>query len=186
MILFAICFYTPLYSQDKENVLVNTHPPLTQLMVGKTILLLDWVLDLKLSKDQELKIKDIVVNAWNKNNKAQMKGTTDIIEVYEHVFKLSGAKQNKLKEKIQPAILQNLYKEPNDELSALMIAVYESSHAIAPKKMRSDTSTMTAAQKNNLRLGTDGLVLKTKAKEMVRKCLTCFGIHNHILGSSSQ
>ncbi|MFN2440124.1 MAG: hypothetical protein ABR503_13050, partial [Chitinophagaceae bacterium] len=156
IVLFTTCFFTPSYSQDKEIVLVNGNPPLTQLMVGKTIVLLDWVLDLKLSKDQELKIKDIVVNAWKKNNKAQMKSTTDIIEVYEQVFKLSGAEQNKLKEKMQPAILQNLYKEPNDELSALVIAAYESSHSIAPKKIKSHTPTINDAQKNNLRVGTDG------------------------------
>jgi hypothetical protein len=100
MILFATFFYTPSYSQDKEIVLVNGNPPLNQLMIGKTIVLPDWVLDLKLSKDQELKIKDIVVNAWKTKNKAAMKSTTDIIQAYEQVFKLSGAEQNKLKEKM--------------------------------------------------------------------------------------
>lgn len=102
LIFFGICFYKPAYTQEKDVILVNGNPPLTQIMVGKAIVLLDWVLDLKLSKDQELKIKDMVVNAWKKNNKAQMKSTTDIIEVYEQVFKLSGAEQNKLKEKYNP------------------------------------------------------------------------------------
>ena len=155
VILFA-CFYTPSYSQDKEIVLVNGNPPLTQLMIGKTIVLLDWVLDLKLSKDQELKIKDIVVNAWKTNNKAAIKSTTDIIEVYEQVFKLSGAEQNKLKEKMQPQILQNLYKQPKDELSNLVLAAYESAHAIVPKKLGSDNSNLTSSQKNNQRVGADG------------------------------
>src|SRR5688572_1422963 len=119
MILLAVCFYTSSYSQDKEIILVNGTPPLTQLMVGKTIVLLDWILDLRLTKDQELKLNDIVVNAWKKNNKAAMKSTIGIVDVYEQVFKLSEAERNRVKEKMQPAILQNLYTEPNDELSAL-------------------------------------------------------------------
>jgi len=156
MILCAICFFTPSYSQDKEIILVKGNPPLTQLMVGKTIVLLDWVLDLRLSKDQELKIKDIVVNAWKTTNKAAIKSTSDIIDVYEKVFKLNAAEQNKLKEKMQPAILQNLYKEPKDELSALVLAAYETAHAIAPKKMGDENSNLTGSQKNNNRVGADG------------------------------
>ncbi len=96
IVLLTAIFHVPVYAQNTEVVLVNGSPPLTQLMVGKTIVLLDWVLDLKLSKDQELKIKDIVVNAWKSNNKAAIKSTTDIINLYEQVFKLSSAEQSKL------------------------------------------------------------------------------------------
>ena len=155
VILFAVCFYTPAYSQDKDIILVNGNPPLTQLMVGKTIVLLDWVLDLKLSKEQELKIKAILVNEWKKNNTAAIKSTTDIIEVYEKVFKLTGAEQNKLKEKLQPAVLQNLYKQPADELSALVIAAYESRYAVTPKHVPSQ-NTKISLQKNNQRVGEEG------------------------------
>jgi hypothetical protein len=56
--------HTTAFAQEKEIVLVNGNPPLTQLMVGKTIVLLDWMLDLKLTQEQELQIKEILVKSW--------------------------------------------------------------------------------------------------------------------------
>ncbi len=156
IILFAFCFHKQSYSQDKEILLVNGNHPLTQLMVGKPTVLLDWMLDLKLSSEQELKIKDIVVNAWKTNNKAAIKSTTDIIAVYEQIFKLSEAERNKVKEKIKPLILEDLYKEPKDELSKLISDIYKSSNFIASKGTVTDSSKIFNLQKNNKRVGEDG------------------------------
>ena len=45
-LLLASCFYTNAYTQEKEVVLVNGNPPLTQLMAGKAIVILEWALDI--------------------------------------------------------------------------------------------------------------------------------------------
>ena len=153
--LVIIGFNTKTFSQDKEVVLVNGNPPLTQLMVGKTIVLLDWMLDLKLTKQQELQIKDILVASWKQNSKEKIKSTTDIIELYEEIFLLSESERNKIKEKLKPRITENLFKESNDELSKIIITAYNSSHAASPinDAVQSKPNNI---QKNNQRLGADG------------------------------
>ncbi len=78
MIFLATFFHTKICAQD-DKTLVNGNPPLTKLMVGKTIVLLDWILDLKLTKDQENKIGDVIQNAWRTKNKAQMKSTLECL-----------------------------------------------------------------------------------------------------------
>jgi len=147
---------TKIYSQDKEVVLVNGNPPLTQLMAGKTIVLLDWLLDLHLNPDQEKKIADILIQAWKTKNKAQIKSTIDIIELYDEIFLLSEAERNKIKEKLQPGIIEKLYKEPKDALSQIVIASYENSHANTPKKSPADNTPPIAIQRNTQRVGADG------------------------------
>ncbi len=155
MIFIALFFHTKIYAQG-DKTLVNGNPPLTQLMVGKTIVLLDWILDLKLTKDQENKIGDVIQNAWRTKNKAQMKSTLDVIDVYEQIVKLSEAERNKVKEKMQPQVLANLYKDPADKLSQVVISAYESSHAITPKRMPSENTQPIAIQQNTQRVSTDG------------------------------
>ncbi len=76
-------------TEEKDVVLVQGNPPLTQLMVGKTIVLLDWALDLKLSTERELKIKQALIHAWQTNDREDITGALEIIEIYEKVAKLS-------------------------------------------------------------------------------------------------
>lgn len=116
MVLTMLCFPAKFYAQENIS-LVNGNPLLTQLMVGKTIVLLDWVLDLKLSKDQELQIKEVLISSWKNNNRGEIKSTLDAIDVYEQIVKLGEAERNKIKEKMQPQFLADLYKEPGDKLA---------------------------------------------------------------------
>lgn len=157
LILFAICVNKPVHAQNNNIMLVNGNPPLTQLMVGKTIVLLDWMLDLKLTKEQELQIKEVLINSWKNNNRGEIKSTLDVIDVYEQIVKLSEAERNKVKEKMQPEVLANLYKDPGDKLSQVVIAAYEASHAVSPKLIPSENSGNTVIQNNNQPAGTAGL-----------------------------
>lgn len=157
IVLIAVGNYTQAIAQEKDVILVNGNPPLTQLMVGKTIVLLDWILDLKLTKDQENKIGDVIQNAWRTKNKAQMKSTLDVIDVYEHIVKLSEPERNKVKEKMQPQVLANLYKDPADKLSQVVISAYEASHSVTPKRMPSENSKNTVLQNSNSQAGAGGL-----------------------------
>ncbi len=62
------------------------------------------------------------------------------IDVYEQIVKLSEPERNKVKEKMQPQVLANLYKDPADKLLQVVISAYETSHSISPKKMPSGNS----------------------------------------------
>jgi hypothetical protein len=44
--------------------------------------LLDYILDLKLTKEQELQIKEVLVNSWKKNNRGEIKSTLDVCKFF--------------------------------------------------------------------------------------------------------
>jgi len=136
LLLFIVDFgivHTKVFSQEKDVVLVKGNPPLTQLMVGKVIVLLDWALELKLSSEQELKIKQVLISAWQKNNREEMSSTLDVIEIYEKVAQLSEAERNNARAKLAEAMLQNISTEPKDELSQILSSAYKAAHSSSTK-----------------------------------------------------
>lgn len=142
-------------SEGRDVVLVQGNPPLTQLMVGKTIVLLDWALDLKLSPEQELKIKQVLIHAWQTNNREDIKGTLEIIEIYEKVAKLSEAERNNARGTLQELMLQSIRAEPDDELARLLLSAYESSHPTNPR-ITPPSNNSNSSTKSKLRVGADG------------------------------
>src|SRR5687768_3920675 len=116
-ILFLLIFFLGHFGiasaqPEGENVvLVQGNPPLTQLMVGKSIVLLEWALDLKLSPEQELKIEEALIRAWQTNDREDIKGALEIVEIYEKVAKLSDGERNNARGALQKVILQSIRAE---------------------------------------------------------------------------
>lgn len=65
--------------EGADVVLVQGNPPLTQLTVGRSIVLLEWALDLRLSSEQEVKIKQALIRAWQTNDREDIKGALEIV-----------------------------------------------------------------------------------------------------------
>ena len=141
--------------EGEDVVLVKGNPPLTQLTVGKSIVLLEWALDLKLSPEHELKIKEALIRAWQTNDREDIKGALEIVEIYEKVSKLSEEERNKARGPLQEVILKSMRAEPDDELARLLLSAYESSHSTNPRVTASSANS-NSSTKNKLRVGADG------------------------------
>jgi hypothetical protein len=142
-------------SAQDDVVLVQGNPPLTQLTVGKSIVLLEWALDLKLSPEDELKIKEVLIRAWQTNDREDIKGALEIVEIYEKIEKLSEQERNKARGPLQEVILKSLRAEPDDELARLLLSAYESSHS-TNSKISAPSTNSNSSIKNKLRVGADG------------------------------
>src|SRR5688572_20176732 len=105
------------YAQNKEIVLASGNPPLTQAMVNNTMKFLEWALDINLSPAQLSQAQQIIVQSWKTGNEAEIKGTLDIINVYEQLMLLSVPERNSMKEKLREPLMQNIHSNPDDELS---------------------------------------------------------------------
>jgi hypothetical protein len=155
LVVVGLCvLHVPTYSQGPDDVvLVKGNPPLTQLMVGKVIALLDWALELKLSREKEAGIRQNLIATWQKGDKPDVDGALEIIDLYEKVFPMSEAQRNAIKSKIQEILLQAIRSDPADELSRMLLSAYQASHAIS----RDAASTNAPAlPKTALRVGADG------------------------------
>src|SRR5687768_13014912 len=142
-------------AEGEDVVLVQGNPPLTQLTVGKSIVLLEWALNIKLSTEHELKIKQALIRAWQTNDREDINGALEIVEIYEKVAKMSEAERNKARGPLQEVILKSIRAEPDDELARLLLSAYESAHSTKPA-VTAPPANPNSSTKNTLRVGADG------------------------------
>lgn len=153
LLIFNSSFFTPAYSQGKEIILQPGNPPLTQSIVNKTIEFLEWTLDGKFSRPQAIKLQQFLVSAWKNNNRQEIQSTLDMLEVYEQTARLNDNERANAKAQLQTALLDNIKKQPDDEMGQLLLAVY---NAVDPDVTTTTATGNTGSVKNKLRVGTDG------------------------------
>lgn len=142
------------FSQQRDIVLAQGNPPLTQSMLDRTSDFLEWLLDIDLSSEQKSTLKKIIERAWHTQNQAEIKSTLDLVNMHGELLKMSKSERDAKKAEIQSPILEGLRKETGDELSRMMVSAYDSAHASAsttglPLNSKKPTS-------GNLRVGADG------------------------------
>ena len=126
VLLCAGALAPAIHSQNSDaEILVPGDPPLTSLMAGKVIVLLDWALELKLSKDQELEIKQHLVNSWRTRNRPEITGALEIIATYEKVSRMSETEKSAVRGKLHDQLLQGIRSETNDPLAKMLIQAYD-------------------------------------------------------------
>jgi hypothetical protein len=122
LLLIFVLLVSPAAAQTDDPVLVDGEPPLTQLMAGKVIVLLDWALELKLSNQQQVRIKEALIDVWKARNQSEMRGALDIIEVYEKVFRMSEAERNQARGALGQTLLKSIQAHPNDPLARILLS----------------------------------------------------------------
>ena len=125
----VVCTVASTYSQQKDPVLAAGDPVLTQSMVDSSTQLLEWSLGSQFSERDRSNIQRVIVNAWRANNRAQMKSVLDVIEIQNFLQRMNEAERNALKEQFRASLLQNMSREPRDELSVVVLDAYERSRS---------------------------------------------------------
>lgn len=158
--LFLVAFSfgiaaTAAYSQE-DAVIAQGNPPLTQSMFAKTIVLLEWSLDIKFSEAQRAKIAKAMIGYWKTNNRAEIDNAVEIAKVVDGLKQATAEDRNKAKEVIRAEILRGLRNEPDDEIGRLVIEAYEAAHSGNSKTTQQSNSSPTTTTRNNQRVGADG------------------------------
>lgn len=143
-------------SQSDDAVLAAGDPPLTQLMAGKVIVLLDWALELKLSNAQEMQIRDTLVAGWKSKDQAEISGTLQIIELYEKIFRMGEDERNKARGPLKDLFLKSIRAEPDDALAQILLSAYQSVHSMTSKESSSASLPHSSAASGG-RVGSDGI-----------------------------
>jgi hypothetical protein len=139
---------------SESRVIVQGNPPLTESMAAKTIILLEWALDIKFSDDQKKMIIQEVINNWKTNKREEMRVTVEIAETVDNLRKASPEDRNKVKATLQAEILKNLRNDEDDKINQMVLEVYD-----AARKSSTEDS-LTADNSNRNSNGYNSLVGK--------------------------
>ena len=160
VIMFAAAQTARTHPQDP--ILAQGNPPLTQSMVDKSVGFLEWCLEIRISPEHRSMLQKVLIRAWQTKNQAEMKSTLDILDIHDKLAQMSEVERQKMKGPLQTAVLENLRKETNDELSRILASAYEAARST---NAASTSHTSSTSIKNSQRVGTDGF---TGVYRMVR------------------
>src|SRR5687767_1346055 len=131
LLLLTLFFGFPsgrVHSQQ-DLTIVEGNPPLTQSMVARTLILLEWSLDIRLSDEQRAKIARSIIGYWKTNNKTEISNTLEAVKLVDGLSRANQAEQDKAKDIIQAEVLKGLRSDTNDEISQMVLQVYEASRS---------------------------------------------------------
>src|SRR5687767_4144793 len=156
LLLLTLFFGFPsgrVHSQQDVTI-VEGNPPLTQSMVARTLTLFEWSLDIRLSDEQRAKIARSIIGYWKTNNRMEINNTLEAVKLVDGLSRASQSEQDKAKEIIQAEMLKGLRSDTNDEISQMVLQVYEASRSGSLNRPQmGDPAT---AVKSNQRVGADG------------------------------
>jgi hypothetical protein len=144
-------------AQPRDVVLQAGEPPLTQLMVDKTVAFLRWVLEVEISAEHRSKLQQIIVRSWQTKNKDEIKSTIDIVDLHDKLMQLSPNDREARRAPLQSAIVKSLRNDANDEMSGVLVSLFDAA--------RTKPAGNASIPKNNSRVGADGF---TGVYRMVR------------------
>jgi hypothetical protein len=146
---------TTVHAQERDVVLVEGNPPLTQLMVDKGAGLLQWSLEIKLSSEQKSMLQTVMVRVWKEKNAKEMQSILEMVEIHDKVIRMSEAERNNVRGQLQAAILKNLRNDPDDEMSRMLVSAYDAARS-ANSKSTLPSNTSPTLTRSGLRVGADG------------------------------
>lgn len=119
------CLFIPVQANPDE-VLVNGRPPLTREIVGSVGRFFEWLFEANMSSEQHRQLENILIAAWRKQDRGEMEGVSQIIELQTKIENLSGEDQIRVRNEIKPKITENLRQAPTDEFTRLILSLAES------------------------------------------------------------
>ena len=117
----------------QSPVLVNGQPPLTEETVGRFTEFFEWAFDVHLTNDQSQVLRKYAIDSWTQKKKSDMDDIVSVVQQQIDLAKLPADQRRYVRVKIEPELLDQMRKQPNEPMARWALAVYESSHkTIAP------------------------------------------------------
>jgi hypothetical protein len=117
----------------QSPVLVKGQPPLTEETVGRLTEFFEWAFDVYLTNDQRQVLRDYAIDVWTRKRAGDINDILEPVKQQIELSKLDARQRAFVRVKIEPELLDQMRKQPNDPMARWALAVYESSHTtIAP------------------------------------------------------
>ncbi len=114
--------------EDPARVLAEGDPPLTVELVDRTTGFIEWMLDVPLTDGQRQTIREGLVESWTSNNREDVEGIADLLQLEAQVREMDEATRLALRAQVQPDLVQQLRQQPEDEGAQWLLAIYEAGH----------------------------------------------------------
>ncbi|MHB8878744.1 MAG: hypothetical protein ACYC8T_34015 [Myxococcaceae bacterium] len=103
-------------------------PPLTQALVDKGSRFFEWLLDARLTEEQQQQFQDSLARSWTARNAEEIAGTLAVIKFYDDLAQKTEAERNGVREALLNSFLESMRQSPDDPMSRWVLGIYYSAH----------------------------------------------------------
>lgn len=109
-----------------EAVLAHGEPPLTEGMVSQIRDVMEWLLNAQFSGAQQEQFKRLIVTDWQRRDRQAIDTYLNCLQLHSQLGSATEEQRKAAHAQIQPTFVKALYQPPVEEMSRLLISVYES------------------------------------------------------------
>lgn len=113
---------------DEDVVLAPGDPPLTRQGLDRFTYFIEWLLDVPLTRQQKQLVETSFLQAWEKQDAAEIQGYVDVLDMETQVSTLPKEQRLLVREQAQPQVVELLRSQPEDEGARWLLGIYESGH----------------------------------------------------------
>lgn len=130
LFLVALVVCATAWTFAQSPVLVQGQPPLTEETVGRFTEFFEWAFDVHLTNEQRLVLRKYTVDSWTQKKQSDMNDVVQLVQQQIELSKLDAQQRGYVRVKIEPELLDQMRKQPNEPMARWALAVYESSHRV--------------------------------------------------------
>lgn len=109
-------------------VVVPGNPPLTEETIGRFTEFFEWAFDVQLTNDQEQVLRKYTIDSWTQKKTSDINDVVQIVQQQIELSKLPEDQRHYVRLTIEPELLAQMHRQPNEPMAKWAIAVYEASH----------------------------------------------------------
>lgn len=112
----------------EARILAPGNPPLTQEMVDRFRLLIEWALEVQTTQEQQETLKQCMIAGWKVGDRTTVENTVKLVQAQKLIEGRPDAERDLLRQQVQPSILASLRKQANDPATKWILDIYEAAH----------------------------------------------------------
>lgn len=114
----------------QSAAVVQGNPPLTEETIGRFTEFFEWAFDVRLTNDQCAVLRRYTVDAWTQQKKSDMDSVLQLVQQQVELSKLDKDQRAFVRLKIEPELLADMRRQPDDPMARWALAVYASAHQV--------------------------------------------------------
>ena len=122
-LLFALCFIVPAYGQTNTIATATGQPPLSEEMADQYRTIYEFLLEIKLSSQQKIRLQNGLAQYWKQDNTESITQTITDLKYYGKADELES-----LRNSSQKIIVEAFRRDINDTVSKIFIEAYDAAH----------------------------------------------------------
>ncbi|MBX7173893.1 MAG: hypothetical protein K1X72_23185 [Pyrinomonadaceae bacterium] len=129
-VILTVLIFTTISFGQSNKVLAKGNPNLTENSAARMQSVFEWTFQKAFDAEQAKHFRQILIGYWQKNLQNNIQSCQDYLKIADLIEKVPADQAESVRGKLLAAISEAVQKEPNDEMSQLLVEVSENAQTV--------------------------------------------------------